>query len=144
MDDEESCFPKLTYSQRITGFIICLGVGFFLEIFAFIALIGLFKGKPGPFAIFYSLGNVAALLSTCFLVGFIRQFKNMTAKKRYLASAAYLGCIIMTLISALVLKNPVLTIVFLLLQFVALAWYVLTYIPFGTTLARKCAETFCC
>jgi hypothetical protein len=139
MEDEEPCFPKLTYKQRLTGFLTCLTIGFILELFAWITLVSLFKGKPAPFAIFYTSGNIAALLSTCFLAGFKRQCKSMFAKKRWIASLCYLMCIVLTLVAAVVLKNPILTLLFLVLQFIAMGWYVLTYIPFGTTLARKCA-----
>lgn len=52
--DDQLCFPKLTYKQRLTGFLTCLTIGFTLELFVWITLARLLKGKPAPLANFYN------------------------------------------------------------------------------------------
>ena len=57
------------------------------------------------FALLYSIGNILSLGSTGFLTGFARQAKNMFKATRLVATVMYLGCLIMTIVSACVLKS---------------------------------------
>ena len=47
----------------------------------------------------------------------------------------------MTLVSACYLKNFGLTLIFLVIQCMALAWYCLSYIPGGRALIKSCLGT---
>ncbi|KXS10625.1 hypothetical protein M427DRAFT_103458, partial [Gonapodya prolifera JEL478] len=66
---------------------------------------------------------------TGFLTGFIRQIKTMFDPNRTVASAVYLGSLTMTLISAFVIRSVILTLFFVIIQFGAMCWYSLSYIP---------------
>jgi len=82
----------------------------------------------------YSLGSLTAMVSTCFLVGPKRQFKNMFENHRFLATAVYLAAIAATLAIAFTVSGVlgvVGCIVTVVLQFLAAGWYAITYIPGG-------------
>ena len=85
----------------------------------------------------YTLGNLCALCSTGFLMGPLKQCKNMFKARRIWATLLYLVSMVLTLVAALKWKDTMLTLVFMLLQMGALTWYCLSYIPFAQRLAKK-------
>lgn len=56
--------------------------------------------KPVTFAILYTIGNIVSLSSTAFLVGPVKQCKNMFAEKRAIATVVFLTAMIATLVVA--------------------------------------------
>ncbi|XP_015252681.1 PREDICTED: vesicle transport protein SFT2B [Cyprinodon variegatus] len=89
------------------------------------------------FAVLYTIGNLCALASTMFLVGPLRQLKNMCAKVRALATAIMLICLVLTLCAAFWWKNNGLALLFCVLQFLAFTWYGLSYVPFARDAVLK-------
>jgi len=75
--------PKLSLQQRLTGCLICMGLGFFISMGSTFRLVKLLKGDPEPFAVMYTIGNLLGLFSTCFLYGPTSQVKKMFATTRY-------------------------------------------------------------
>ncbi|XP_060781438.1 vesicle transport protein SFT2A isoform X1 [Neoarius graeffei] len=78
----------LSYSTRIKWFIICFACGILCSILG-TALLFLPKGMQ-LFAVFYTLGNLAALASTCFLMGPVKQLKRMFEPTRLIATCVML------------------------------------------------------
>ena len=133
-----SCIcPSLTLEERIYGFLSCYAIGCALSFSAFMSMHALMNGNPTPFAIRYTVGNLLGLFSTAFLVGPREQYRKMMAPVRVGATTIYLGTIATTLGFAL-LREPTLTLASMLLQLIALAWYCLSYVPFGRQLLRRC------
>lgn len=126
----------LGWTSRIKGFAICFGLAFLSCILGTFFLFIPIKGLR-LFAIFYSLGNIMAVSSTSFLIGPLKQVKKMFDPTRILATLVTITFLILTLISALYLKKTGLTIVCCLIQFVAMTWYCLSYIPFARDAVRK-------
>ncbi|KAJ8248252.1 hypothetical protein GJAV_G00240030 [Gymnothorax javanicus] len=126
----------LSYSTRIKWFIICFAAGILCSILG-TALLFLSKG-PQLFAVFYTLGNLAALSSTCFLMGPLKQLKRMFEPTRLLATCVMLLCFILTLCSAFWWKKNGLAIIFCILQFLAMTWYSISYIPYARDAVLKC------
>lgn len=67
-EEEESCFPNLTFTERLIGFGICcvlgkrnVSLGYVLQILSFGAILSIATGNPAKFAVIYSLGNILAL-----------------------------------------------------------------------------------
>ncbi|KAM6958131.1 vesicle transport protein SFT2B-like [Tautogolabrus adspersus] len=120
----------LSWGARMRGFIICFVLGVFCSILGTCLL-----WIPGfglvVFAVLYSVGNLCALGSTMFLVGPLRQLKNMCAKERAIATVVMLVCLVLTLCAAFWWKNNGLALLFCVLQFLAFTWYGLSYIPFA-------------
>jgi len=143
-DDEEqgivaqiSDASSLSWSTRIKGFLICFIIGVVCSLLG-----SFFLFIPGSgltlFAIFYSVGNVMALSSTCFLMGPINQVKRMCAETRFIATIIVFVMIALTLCAALWWKIAILAIVFCILQFLAMTWYSISYIPFARDAVKKC------
>ncbi|CAJ0955957.1 unnamed protein product [Ranitomeya imitator] len=83
------------------------------------------------FAIFYTLGNIAALASTCFLMGPLKQLKKMFEPTRLIATIIMLLCLVCTLCAVFWWKKKGLALLFCILQFLAMTWYSLSFIPFA-------------
>lgn len=130
----------LSWSTRIRGFVICFVLGFLFSILgsACFAIPG--KGIV-LFGIFYTLGNVTALSSTAFLMGPINQCKKMFAATRIFATFAVFGFIGLTLCSAFWWHKGGLVILFCILQFFAMTWYSISYIPYARNAVIKFFES---
>lgn len=142
-NDEEAGFAAqfrdattLGWTSRIKGFAICFGIGFFFSILGAFCLAIPGKGLK-LFAIFYSLGNIMSISSTCFLMGPWKQLKKMFNSTRVLSTITALTFLVLTLMSALVLKKTGLTFLCCVIQFLAMTWYSLSYIPYARDAVRK-------
>lgn len=131
------CCPALTLKQRIAGTVICLVLGSLLSLFSLSSLAKLILGNPTPFAFKYTLGNLLSLGAASFMVGPAKQCRDMAAPSRRTASLVYLATLAGTLTSVFYFKLALLSLCFIVLQFLALTWYTLSYIPFGHTAAKK-------
>ncbi|KIH61450.1 SFT2-like protein [Ancylostoma duodenale] len=95
--------------------------------------------KLNGFCIMSSIGAILSLASTCFLMGPVGQCKKMFDKKpvvgliilcglhRTGTCRRFAGC----RIAGLVLENAPLALVAIGGQYVAMAWYSLSYIPYA-------------
>uniref|UniRef100_A0A673U3X6 Vesicle transport protein n=1 Tax=Suricata suricatta TaxID=37032 RepID=A0A673U3X6_SURSU len=105
-DDEEQGLTaqvldasSLSFNTRLKWFAICFVCGIFFSVLG-TGLLWL-PGGIKLFAVFYTLGNMAALASTCFLMGPMKQLKKMFETTRLLATVIMLLCLVFTLCSAL-------------------------------------------
>ncbi|XP_036172172.1 vesicle transport protein SFT2A isoform X1 [Myotis myotis] len=94
-DDEEQGLTaqvldasSLSFSTRVKWFAICFVSGIFFSILG-TGLLWL-PGGIKLFAVFYTFGNIAALASTCFLMGPFKQLKKMFETTRLLATVVML------------------------------------------------------
>ncbi|XP_031571034.1 vesicle transport protein SFT2B-like [Actinia tenebrosa] len=123
----------LSWSTRIKGFIICFIIGVCCSV---MGVIFLWKDIK-LFAVFYSIGNIVTLASTCFLMGPFKQLKNMFKEKRLIATIIMLTCLVLTLCAALWWGSKRLAVLFCILQYLAMTWYCLSYIPFARDAVKK-------
>ncbi|MCL4128717.1 UNVERIFIED_CONTAM: hypothetical protein GTU68_020253 [Idotea baltica] len=127
---------SLSWSTRVKGFVICFSVGF---VFSFLGSMFLFLPKGLTlFAVFYTIGNILAISSTCFLMGPVNQFKKMFASTRIIATIIMLAALVMTLVAAFVVKKNLLALLMVLIQFLAMTWYSISYIPYARDAVKKC------
>ncbi|KAI1721574.1 got1/Sft2-like family domain-containing protein [Ditylenchus destructor] len=103
----------------------------------------IFAGKLTGFAVMVSLGSVISIISTFFLSGPVKQLKKMFEPVRIIATLIYIVMIIFTLIAGLVLKNPPLALICIIGQYLAMAWYSLSYIPFARQMVSGCFGKIC-
>ncbi|KAL5566333.1 hypothetical protein UlMin_029497 [Ulmus minor] len=131
MDDfNRNC--TLSTKQRFYGFAICLAAGITCTLLSLIVFF-----NPIKFGITFTLGNLLSLGSTAFLIGPKRQVTMMLDPARIYATAIYLASIIIALFSALYVHNKLLTLLAIILEFGALIWYSLSYIPFARSMVSK-------
>lgn len=129
----------LSYSTRVKWFAICFATGILCSILGS-ALLFLPNGIK-LFAVFYTFGNVAALASTCFLMGPLKQLKRMFEPTRLVATIVMLLCLALTLCAVFWWHKRGLAIIFCILQFLAMTWYSISYIPFARDAVIKCFTT---
>ncbi|XP_075002420.1 vesicle transport protein SFT2A isoform X2 [Calonectris borealis] len=130
-DDEEQGLTAqvldastLSFGTRVRWFAICFVAGIVCSILG-TALLWLPKGIK-LFAVFYTLGNIAALASTCFLMGPLKQLKAMFEPRRLITTVVMLW------------NKKGLAVLFCILQFLAMTWYSLSYIPYARDAVIKC------
>ncbi|RXN03389.1 vesicle transport SFT2B-like protein [Labeo rohita] len=109
----------LGWGTRVKGFLVCMVIGVVCTI---LGVCCLFIPKIGVilFIVFYTFGNVCSLISTMFLMGPVKQLKRMCDKTRAFATVV------------MIWKIFALTLLFVILQVLAFAWYSLSYIPFAS------------
>ena len=137
----------MTYKLRLYGFGICFVIGVVVSCWSTIFFFMLIHGDPAPFAINYTVGNIIALSSTFFLVGPVYQLKRMTSPTRWVAALVYVLAMAATLFCALALPhvaklpsgvNGALILVCMVVQFLAMFWYCLSFIPYGRRMFKAC------
>lgn len=122
----------LSTTQRLYGFAICMVAGLACT---FLSMLVFFN--PIKFGITFTFGNLLALGSTAFLIGPKRQVTMMLDPVRIYATAIYLASLIVALFCALYVHNKILTLLAIILEFGALVWYGLSYIPFARSMVSK-------
>ncbi|XP_025768639.1 vesicle transport protein SFT2A [Puma concolor] len=130
---------SLSFNTRLKWFAICFVCGILFSILG-TGLLWL-PGGVKLFAVFYTLGNIAALASTCFLMGPMKQLKKMFETTRLLATIIMLLCFILTLCAALWWHKKGLALLFCILQFLSMTWYSLSYIPYARDAVIKCCSS---
>lgn len=140
-DQDDGCIPSLTWTQRWYGFCICFFIG---SLTSLLSSISLAKGDIPLFSLLYTVGNVVSLCSTGFVWGPMKQCKKMFHKTRAIATSLYLICMITTVVFAtadLNIKKSArvgICVFLIVLQFFALCWYCLSYIPYARQIAKSC------
>ena len=163
----------LTFKQRVTGFGICFGIGMLLSFLSTINLwTGNYQGfaalysignimallstgflmgarqlQAPPFFFFFVPARAAhPPHHPIFFAGPITQCKNMFHEKRRIATCVYLVTMIITLSIAFAYEGggkTVLVLLSVLVQFLALIWYTLSYIPFARDAVLGCLKSCC-
>ena len=124
---------------RIILFVVLLLVGWLISGLSFISIL-----DPTRFCIFYTIGNILSLVSTCLLWGPCNQIRNMTKHKRIIASILYVGFMVMTLVSAVRGWPLGVTLLFAACQLLASVWYLLSYTPYARSGVKLIASKLCC
>jgi len=144
-DEESGIMPQLldsttlSWETRIKGFIICFVIG---VLCSFLGTLFLFLHKGLVlFAVFYTFGNIISIVSTCFLMGPVNQIKKMFAPTRVIATVLVLVMFGLTLFAAIGLQKPVLALLFVIIQSLAMTWYCLSYIPYARDAVKKTVST---
>lgn len=138
-----SLCPSLTYQERTIGFITCFVLGFLLSLGSTFRLARLVHGNPAPFAIAYTIGNLLSLGCTMFFVGPCKQLEAMFHSKRRYSAIVYL--VFMGITLALCFSHNVphrvgLVLLSVIIQFSALVWYTLSFVPYGRSIMITCCR----
>lgn len=136
--DEVSTLFNLTWMQRLTLFAMCFCTGVVLILISF-SFLPLIVVMPHKFAAAFTMGNVLAIVSTWLLVGPRAQLQTMFHPARAAAAAAYVGSLVFALFAAFFggKLRYLLVLASLVVEICALAWYSLSYIPYGRTMISQ-------
>ncbi|GMH56170.1 hypothetical protein TrLO_g7702 [Triparma laevis f. longispina] len=144
LEDQLCSFcPKLTYTQRITGFCCCWAGGYLLSFCSTLSLTDGSEQGMRNFTALYVLGNVIALCSTGFLLGPRRQCKKMFHPTRRVACIIYLVLLIAVFACALSGVPFGIVLVLFLIQLCAATWYAISYIPYGRQMVKSFFKDRC-
>lgn len=135
-EENDSCFPCLSKPVRIIAMIICIVVGLFIGIASFTDLI---SGGSGYWLTF---GNLLCVLSTLFIQSFSKQVKQMMQPIRATCTIVLLISMVVTIVLE-VLKISFLNWIAYVVQYFAMVWYILSYIPGGQVFCENCLKSCC-
>jgi len=137
---DEAC--SLTREQRFYGFGGCFIGGWVISLFALTQIPNI-PTEPQNFALLYSIGNIIALASTCFLFGPCSQIKKMFDPVRIWATLIYLAAIGLTLFCAFKVQQALPVIACMIVQLLAMIWYCASFIPYGRQCIKNCVGGMC-
>lgn len=86
---------------------------------------------PQKFAVSLTLGVALEVAAVTVLRGAQTQLKHLLSSERLPSTAAYGSSAVLTLYAAMVLHSYLLSLLFSAVQVVALAYYMLSYVPGG-------------
>ncbi|CAH1405987.1 unnamed protein product [Nezara viridula] len=129
---QKDCCPTLTRFQRIVGFCICIFMGVLCFTFAAMYIPVLFL-KARKFSLLYTMGSLFLICSFSFLWGPLHHLRHLFSRERLCFTLSYLGSLFATLYFALFQQSTPFTVFFAMIQFIALLWFLLSYIPGGHT-----------
>ena len=136
-----SMCPDLDIKTRIIGFILSFIIGVFMMISSISQLITLAIGGQRWFAVWYTCGNVVCLSSTFFLMGPKKQCENMMKPQRKCTSLVLFLSMTACLFMAFAGISKLIILIAIAIQFMALIWYVLSYIPGAQKLCSGCLKS---
>lgn len=122
----------LNRTQRMLGFGVCFGMGMLLSMMS-----PYFILRPVKLATSLTLGNVLSIGSMMFLMGPTKQCQSMMDSKRRAATLVYMGSLVLTLLAAFLVKSRLLCLLCIVVQYAALLWYSLSYIPYGQSMLLR-------
>ncbi|ODV81001.1 SFT2-domain-containing protein [Suhomyces tanzawaensis NRRL Y-17324] len=129
---QEPSWFTLSRFERLIGFIACLAGSifcFFLSFFLFPVL----ALRPRKFGLIWSMGSILFLVSFGILQGPRAYVLHLISPTRIVFTGVFVGSVFATLYSAVILKSSLLTIVTSAIEILAVAYYTVSYFPFGAT-----------
>ncbi|KAJ2742837.1 protein transport protein sft2 [Coemansia sp. BCRC 34301] len=120
----------LTLMQRWVGFAGCTVLALFCYMLAFMAL-PLMIMSPQKFATAFSLGSLATISGIALLRGPRAHTQHMVSRQRLVFTLTYFGSVFFTLFFSAIAHSYLGTLFFVIIQIIALVWYVVSYFPGG-------------
>jgi hypothetical protein len=133
---QETTLFGLSYQTRFKGFVATVMLSGFFFFMAFIIGLPVVVIRPSKFALCFTVGSIMYMSSFALLKGPEVHLRSMMSRERLPFSAAYVGSMMLTLYAALVARSYILVILTSSLQISTLAYYMLSFIPGGSTGAR--------
>ena len=135
-----SICPELDYKTRIIGFILSFFIGIFMILSSLPQILFVPFGGQSSFALYYTVGNLVCLSSSFFFIGPKKQWENMMKPERKLISILLLFSMLTCILLAVTGVSKLLIIIAIVVQFICLVWYVLSYIPGAQKLCSQCIK----
>ena len=118
--------------DRFTTFAILAVLGGLCMMFAFTFLPFVII-SPHKFALLFTLGSALMLASFSFLRGHMAFIKHLSSMDRLPFSGSYLVSLVGTLYCSMVMGSYLLTLIFSVIQVIALLYFLVSYIPGGVS-----------
>ncbi|KAL9224899.1 hypothetical protein vseg_000881 [Gypsophila vaccaria] len=118
--------------KALMYFGLLLATGTFFVFIAFTMFLPVMVLMPQKFAICFTLGCGFIVGSFFALRGPSNQLAHMSTKERLPFSLGMLGCMVGTIYVSMVLHSYILSVLFSVLQILALSYYAISYFPGGS------------
>lgn len=125
-EESGSLCPSLPLKQRLIGFGACFCLGLIFGFFSWVSIVFM---NYETFALMFTLANVSTICGSFFLAGPVRQAKMMFTENRWIATLIYILSLIATILVVIFIPNVFLVVLCSMVQFTAMWWYFLSYIP---------------
>ncbi|KAI6178202.1 Vesicle transport protein [Aphelenchoides besseyi] len=140
IEEDTTQLSGLSYETRLYCFAGCLILSILTSV---LGSPFMFVGKFAEFAVLTSLGAIISIGGTFFLTGPKKQLLSMFEPRRLIATLLYLLMIVLTLMAGLVWRNPILAIVCVVVQYVCMVYYSLSFIPYANQLLTRLLGRCC-
>jgi hypothetical protein len=128
-----SATSNIPSGKSLVYFSLLLASGIFFVFMAFMLFLPVIVLVPQKFAICFTLGCAFIIGSFFALRGPKNQFTHMTSKERLPFTLGFLCSMMGTLYVSMVLHSYILSVLFSVVQVLALVYYSISYFPGGST-----------
>ncbi|KAJ7569457.1 hypothetical protein O6H91_01G079000 [Diphasiastrum complanatum] len=118
--------------KAITYFGLMLGSGIFFIFISFTMFLPVIVLMPQKFASCFTIGSILVIGSFFALKGPRIQFFHMISKERLPFTIAFVGSMAGTIYASTVMHSYVLSVIFSVIQILALLYYLISYFPGGS------------
>lgn len=127
---QEPSWFALSRLERLIGFACCLGFSILCFVICFF-MFPILALKPRKFGLLWSMGSLLFVISFGILQGPTAYARHLLSSNRIVFTGVFFGSVLATLYSAVVLKSSILTIITSVIELFAIAYYTVSYFPFG-------------
>ncbi|XP_043689055.1 protein transport protein SFT2-like [Telopea speciosissima] len=128
----QSATTYVPSGKSLMYFGLFLATGVFFIFIAFTMFLPVMVLMPQKFAICFTLGCAFIIGSFFALKGPKTQLAHMSTKERLPFTLGFIGCMVGTIYVSMVLHSYVLSVLFSVLQVLALIYYAISYFPGGS------------
>lgn len=129
----QTATSSMPSGKSLMYFGLLLATGVFFIFMAFTMFLPVMVLMPQKFAICFTLGCGFIVGSFFVLKGPSVQLAHMTTTERLPFTVGFLGCMVGTIYVSMILHSYILSVLFSVLQVLALVYYVISYFPGGST-----------
>ncbi|KAL3503661.1 hypothetical protein ACH5RR_038110 [Cinchona calisaya] len=129
----QSATSAIPSGKALMYFGLLLATGVFFVFMAFTLFLPVIVLVPQKFAICFTLGCGLIVGSFFALRGPKNQFQHMLSKERLPFTLGFIGSMMGTIYVSMVLHSYILSVLFSVIQILALAYYAISYFPGGST-----------
>lgn len=132
----------LSYQTRFKGFVLTLFFAAFFFFMAFTVGLPLVVVRPSKFALCFTMGSLLFMASFGLLKGPLEHVKSMITPDQLPFTIVYFSSMSFTLYSSLISRSYIFVVISSSIQIGTLCYYMLSFIPGGTTGAKVFVTMF--
>ncbi|KAI8006897.1 Protein transport protein SFT2 [Camellia lanceoleosa] len=129
----QSATSSVPSGKSLMYFGLLLATGVFFVFIAFTMFLPVMVLMPQKFALCFTIGCALIIGSFFALKGPKNQFEHMSSKERLPFTLGFIGTMVGTIYVSMVLHSYILSVLFSVLQVLALSYYAISYFPGGST-----------
>ncbi|XP_012089603.1 protein transport protein SFT2 [Jatropha curcas] len=138
----QSATSNVPSGKSLVYFSMLLAAGVFFVFIAFTMFLPVMVLVPQKFAICFTIGCAFIVGSFFALKGPKNQLAHMSSKERLPFTLGFISTMVGTVYVSMVLHSYILSVLFSILQVLALSYYAISYFPGGSTGLKFISSTF--